>query len=219
MTPDDLFLCTLDDLENRLSRFRPGELVSRAQQYDLLMAAGLLRKLLIDGEPLVAPVNRTRRLRLRFSVSGWPFLSGSAAQGARVRIRRRGLSLEAPTVAPDQLTPELGALLRDRSLTLDEMLAASVVIWNDVPIDAKGLITYVANVAGGVHVGGKPRGRAQEALHDFGHELIIDGYPLALAALTDVAEVTVSGLRPLRAAISAESGDSVDVLRRPETLM
>ena len=54
-TRDELFLETLSDLE---SRCEPGR-----TEYDVLGIAGLLRKLLIDAQPLVDQVNRDRHLR------------------------------------------------------------------------------------------------------------------------------------------------------------
>lgn len=208
MTPDDLFLCTLEDLEGRLTGPKPGQVVGRTQEYELLMVAGLLRKLLIDAGSLVVLVNRERRLRLRFSVSGWPWASGGSG-GGRVNIRRRSRSSdEIPVVPLDQLAPELLGLVQERLLTLDQMLAEPIVIWNDVPITAKGLISYGANIGGGVHVGGQPRGPVHEALYGFGEEVFVDGYTLASACLRDVGEVAVSGLQPLRTAIESDRGPS-----------
>src|SRR6516225_2666286 len=72
MTVDELFLFTLEDLEQRVELGR-GE-------YDALMAAWLLRKLVLDQHPLIHEANRSRRLKLRFrmydnlpdeGVEGW----------------------------------------------------------------------------------------------------------------------------------------------------
>src|SRR5438094_6089576 len=61
MTADELFLFAVDDLEGR-TQLGQGE-------YDALMMAALLRKLLIDDTPLIHVVNRERRLALRFRVT------------------------------------------------------------------------------------------------------------------------------------------------------
>ena len=58
MTADELFLLTFEDLEERVTLGR-GE-------YDALMSAWLLRKLLLDEQPLVHRANRSRRLKLKF---------------------------------------------------------------------------------------------------------------------------------------------------------
>ncbi len=206
MTADELFLCTLEDLESRLSALRPVEHAGRAERYELLMVASLLRKLLLDGGSLVALVNRPRRVRLRFLVStGWPFMSGGALAGCRVSIRRRlAQSAKIPTIPLDQLPPGLSEMFAERQLTLGQLLAEAVVTWNGVPITAKGLITYVANIDGGVHIGGRPTGPVEEALARFGDDLLVDGYPLAQACLWDIGGVVASGLGPLRAAVEAE---------------
>lgn len=204
VTQDELFLSTLEDLERRLTGIRPSEVAGRRQQYELVMVASLLRKLLLDGGSLVALTNRTPRLRLSFVVSGWPFMSGSGLPGSRVSTRYRTLSATIPTIPQDQLPPEFSEIIRERHVTLDRMLAEALVIWNGTPITAKGLITYVANKGGGVHFGGRPTGRAEEALYEFGQDVIVDGYPLALAGLRDVGEVAISGLEPLRMVIEAE---------------
>jgi hypothetical protein len=58
MTADELFLLTFEDLEERVALGR-GE-------YDALMSAWLLRKLLLDEQPLVHRANRSRRLKVKF---------------------------------------------------------------------------------------------------------------------------------------------------------
>jgi hypothetical protein len=61
---ETLFLRTLDDLE---ARIRPG-----IDEYEVLLIAGLLRKLLLDDPPLIDQVNRERKLRLRFVINARP---------------------------------------------------------------------------------------------------------------------------------------------------
>jgi hypothetical protein len=217
MTPDELFLSTVEDIEGRLARLRAVEVAGRVDRYELTMVASLLRKLLIDGGSLVSLVNQTRRLRLRFSVSGWPFVSGTSL-GGQVSLRRRGASLgKIATITTDQLTPELLGMLAVRRITLHQLLAEPVVTWNEVPITAKGLITYLANLGGGVHVGGQATGPVEEAIDKFGRDLFIDGYPLAEAGIWDVAEVAISGLQPLGAVIAGDAAFGTGLLTRQKT--
>jgi hypothetical protein len=61
VTADELFLQTLDDLRERV-KLGKGE-------YDLMNAAWLLRKLLLEGEPLVHAVNRSRGLKIRYRLN------------------------------------------------------------------------------------------------------------------------------------------------------
>jgi hypothetical protein len=61
MQADQLFLRTLEDLDRR---------TTAADEYEALLAAGLLRKLLLDETPLLHQVNRYRRERIRFRING-----------------------------------------------------------------------------------------------------------------------------------------------------
>ena len=70
MDVDSLFLETVADLRRR-SNPAPEY---PAPEYELQQLAALLRKLLLDGQPLIDAVNRTRRLPIRFLVAdGSPF--------------------------------------------------------------------------------------------------------------------------------------------------
>jgi hypothetical protein len=55
-----LFLRTLADIKSRISESDP---------YEILLIAGLLRKLFLDDHPLVDQVNRTHKLRFEFEVT------------------------------------------------------------------------------------------------------------------------------------------------------
>ena len=61
MQADELFLRTLEDLDRR---------TTVPDEYEALLAAGLLRKLLLDEAPLAHQVNRYRRERIRFRING-----------------------------------------------------------------------------------------------------------------------------------------------------
>jgi hypothetical protein len=59
MDPNLLFVKTLDDVTARLKASDP---------YEILLIAGLLRKLLLDEHPLIDQVNRVHRIKLEFRV-------------------------------------------------------------------------------------------------------------------------------------------------------
>ena len=61
MDVDRLLVYTLGDLERR---------TASTDEYEVLMSAALLRKLLLDNRRLIDQVNRTHRLDLRFRISG-----------------------------------------------------------------------------------------------------------------------------------------------------
>ena len=161
MTYDQLFLCTVADLEARLRRAKPAQAHTARQQYEMLMVSGLLRKLILDRGSLVSLVNRTRRIPLRYRVAGWPYLSGFGE--GRMYVRSR-FAVNAPPIVPsEELPAEFQEILRAKDLTLDQMLATPLVIYNQVGFTAKAVIRYAANFGGGVHVGGEPRGEVEEA--------------------------------------------------------
>lgn len=202
MTYDELFLCTLEDLQSRLGRAKPALAHAPRQQYEMLMVSGLLRKLILDNGSLVSLVNRTRRIPLRYKVAGWPYFSGSGT--GRVYVRSRIEPGALPIVPSEELLPEyFRDLLKERVLTLGHMLATPLAIYNGVAFTAKGIIRYAANLGGGIHVGGRPRDEMEEALQRFGDDIWVDGYPLAIAGLWDVGEVVVAGLEPLRLAVGS----------------
>ncbi|MGD9100450.1 MAG: hypothetical protein PVF45_08215, partial [Anaerolineae bacterium] len=59
MDTEELFLRTLDDLE---------KCISSNDNYTVLRASALMRKLFLDDFPLVDQVNRTFRLKLKFEI-------------------------------------------------------------------------------------------------------------------------------------------------------
>jgi hypothetical protein len=61
MDAGQLFIRTLIDLEKR---------VTATDEYEVLLSAGLLRKLLMDQTPLMDKVNSTYRLKIRFRING-----------------------------------------------------------------------------------------------------------------------------------------------------
>jgi len=70
---DRLFLETMNDLDRRLD--------APVDEYDVLMIAPLLRKLLLDDSPLVHLVNRQRRVKFRFRYATNGYREAAAALG------------------------------------------------------------------------------------------------------------------------------------------
>ncbi|HEX74694.1 MAG TPA: hypothetical protein G4N93_06060 [Dehalococcoidia bacterium] len=63
MNRRQFFIGTLLDLDDKLKSH---------DEYETLMIAGLLRKLLLDKNPLVDQVNRQKRQRIRFIINDYP---------------------------------------------------------------------------------------------------------------------------------------------------
>jgi hypothetical protein len=148
---DDLFLATIDDATNR---------VANRTTYDLLMAAGLLRKLLVDGQSLVHIANRTRHVRIRYRVND-PKL-------AETREQLRSIVGEDPVFHAvfDGLNPGIFAAPHAPvELTEGQFLALPVMFYRDVDFSIGDVIRFVANVSGGVHAGA-PLGSEQHLMRE-----------------------------------------------------
>ena len=130
MDADQLFLETLSDLEARLGRGKP--------EYEILQIAGLLRKLLLDGQnSLVDQVNRERRLRVRYRINQRSVIG-------MAELWWLGDGLDPETCDPTRLLP--------LQASRDQLLARPVLALRGCKITVKDLIVYSANVAGSVHL-------------------------------------------------------------------
>ncbi|MBA3262221.1 MAG: hypothetical protein H0T69_07100 [Thermoleophilaceae bacterium] len=108
--PDSLFVETMDDLQRRIS---PG-----LRAYDVLMGAGLLRKLILDGgESLWVQANRNRGMTIRYHV-----VAPSELERATMTIG----PMEFCSIG-DGLDPETTMIPSDipTDMPLDEFLAAA----------------------------------------------------------------------------------------------
>jgi len=181
MHRDELFLHTLNDLRTRLE-------TGRRDEYQAMGIAALLRKLLLDDQPLVDQVNRSRRLRVRFIVS----LPAS--------MHEDDLPLPPPPNAP----PFVRGL---KEVTKDGLLSRFAAWVAPHEYTVRDLILYVANVKGGVHAG-HARNRSEETLVTAGEELRVAGFDPAVYSLFGIAEAVLAGLEPLRAAVAAASRES-----------
>jgi hypothetical protein len=187
MTVDELFICTIDDME---SRVRPG-----SSEYDLLLVGLLLRKLLIDDDPLLDQANRQYREKIVFRVSDR--LPGADFVAV-------GLALPNVFLLGDGLDPTAGignavALRRDAFLNRD------VGIANGEPFDIHALITHTANVLGGVHRS-RPTAPHHAALSSLHENLDVAGDPGMLRQMRSVGSVVITALDPLRLRILEARG-------------
>jgi hypothetical protein len=184
---DEMFLKTLDELEQRL---RVG-----APEYDVLMSAASLRKLLLDGEPLVHRVNRERRLRIRFRAN----CGGPPAHVIE----------DHPTYwsIHDGFDPETGHS-RSRApseLRLEEMLRCVVMLVDGENMSVHDLIDFCAHIEGAVHVG-KPKTPKEKAQALVAEEIRVGGMPPSTQSLLAIGRVVVHGLTALRDEIRKEQG-------------
>jgi hypothetical protein len=180
MDAEALFLSTLDDL---------GQRVEAADEYSLLRGTALLRQLLMEGDRLVDVVNRSHRLKLRYEVCGRRYTEVVLEDNPVFYSALGGIHRSGSQAPSAELLP------------LDDFLKTTVLVVKGKRITIGELITYAANVAGGVHLG-KPRDAEVEALAEF-REVVALGQPVQIAQLRSVILVVLDALDALRRAVEA----------------
>jgi hypothetical protein len=179
---EGLFLDTFADLEGK---------AANPDRYELIKASGSLRLLLLDAEPLVHQVNRDYRLKIQFTFRELPKTGQENVIAAWVRLPK-------------------GTNPRDESKTitagLGTFLAAGCLAVNGRVLTVRDVILTNANLKGGVHLGRLGKEDAGEAgvlMAD--RVMVVGGAEASLAALCDIIQVTLEGLRPLVEAVQNTS--------------
>jgi hypothetical protein len=188
MNHDELFLHTLDDLEEHTA---PG-----ASEYQVLMSSGRLRKLLLDGgQSLVDQVNRPRQSALEFSINEpGEYENMILSDGPVFWALTDGLDPETALV--------IGSLV---TVGRDRFLARRMVVNRGTEYSVADVIRTTANVIGGVHVG-KAKDERSRVLAEIDSQLQIGGVSAAVRALPPIARVTRRGLDPLRTQVREDLG-------------
>jgi hypothetical protein len=130
---DRLFAYTLSDLERR---------AAATDEYEVLMSAALLRKLILDQGRLMDQVNRSHRLDLRFRIN-----SVSPLEQLLYDDNPMFWSIE------DGLDPESPFAYAPFEATRDQFLARRVMRFGGSWITIRDVIDQLANIEGAVHSG------------------------------------------------------------------
>ncbi len=188
MDDDTLFLETMRELRERAI---PGS------EYEVQKLGGLLRKLLLDGHPLVSTVNRTRRLEFRFRVyDGGPYHDLLMSTDPVFWTVQDGFDPETVLVASSRFI----------DVDRDRLLARRIVLLSGEWYTVKDIIKYVAQVEGAVHRA-PPSDPKEQALAASGIQ--VGGYDSpTVRSLCAVARVVARGLEPLEARIHADRAAS-----------
>jgi hypothetical protein len=179
---DRLFFHTLRDLERR---------TVATDEYEALMSAALLRKLLLDKGRLVDQVNRSYRLDLRFRISGV-----SPFEQLIWDSNPMFWAIE------DALDPESPLAYAPVDATRDQLLARRVMRFRAKWITIRDVIDQLANVEGAVHVG-NAKDERQRAVQAAGRFYSNAGLPGVVSHIKLIGRITVRGLNPLRDAVVA----------------
>lgn len=192
MQADQLFLRTLEDLDRR---------TTVADEYEALLAAGLLRKLLLDEAPLVHQVNRYRRERIRFRINGETPLERTILEDNPV------FWAIGDAIDPDAFpVPGVSAPVDAK---LDEFLARTVMFARGERLSVGDLIRQVAHIDGAVHKG-KPASVREELLDEMSRFMFFRDLPSTVHHVQLIGRIVIRALAPLRNAIRADHGVTDD---------
>ena len=190
MQADQLFLRTLGDLDRR---------TTVADEYEALLAAGLLRKLLLDEAPLVHQVNRYRREPILFRINGETLLERTIFEDDPV------FWAIGDAIDPDAFpAPGMSAPM---DATLKEFLARTVMLARGQRLSVRDLIKQVAHIDGAVHKG-KPTKAREELLDEMSRFMFFRDLPSTVHHVQLIGRIVVRALTPLREAILADKGST-----------
>lgn len=187
MDADELFIRTLADLDDR---------TDTKDEYEALLSAGLIRKLLLDQHSLMAQVNRERRLEIRFRING---------ESAYERIVLQDMPwfwLLGNAIDPDKFNAPPG-LQAPLDASLKDLLSRTVMFFKGSPITVKDLIRQIAHIDGAVHKG-RPQNPREELIDQVSRFVFINNLPAGVRQVQLIAGIVVRGLTPLRDAIARE---------------
>lgn len=176
---ENLFINTLKDLKNKLAS---------ADDYEILGISGLLRKLLIDGNPLAHQVNRQYKQKLEFEIG----VDNNFDDFEKGKMS----SLEFYSVQDgfDPKTSRPGKI--SRKVNLDAMLRTPLMLVNGRTYTVRDIILFEANIMGGVHAG-TPKSEQEEVIAKIAKEISLGGYRSSLRQLKAIGRVVLMGLSPL----------------------
>jgi hypothetical protein len=205
MDQESLLLETLRELGDRLDSDR---------EYDALMIAGLIRRLLTDQspQPIMTQVNRNRRLRIRYLVN--EYLVPRIRPGFHIWSIEDGFAPEPGDPPPPRPIP--GAppypILGPREVSLDRLLKLPVMIWDGRYVSVKDVLESALYVQGAVHLG-QPKDDDERSLAQLGTYFMSAQLPADLKFLRRLGRVVLRGLEPLRAQVASEQSA---VVKRPD---
>jgi len=147
------------------------------------MVALLLRKLLLDENPLVDQVNRQKRHKIRFIINDYPLPSPEPG-------------LEFCSVE-DALDPSVIPCPRPIEVTRDELFSRPVIVYGNHTVTVRDLILHAAVVGGAVHAG-TAKSDKDKALKQMTELIGVGGLPAGFRLLRVIGKIVRNGLEPLR---------------------
>lgn len=189
MDADRLFIRTLADVERR---------IEETDEYEVLLIAGLLRKLLLDEHPLMDHVNAQHRMKIRFCMNGVSrYEQVVLAAGPVFWTLMEGIDPER----------ESGVNRPIQEATRDQFLARRVMFVHGHDIRVRDLIDQLAHIEGAVH-SGQARDLRQALITQVNREVYFGDLPMGVQQIKSIARVVIRGLAPLRDAVLQTSSYS-----------
>lgn len=177
-----LLIRTVADLERR---------AEETDEYEVLLASGLLRKLLLDGRPLMDQVNARHRMKIRFRINGVSrYEQVVLADGPVFWTLMDGID-------PEQESPINRPV---QEATRDQLLARRVMFVHGHDITVRDLIDQLAHIEGAVH-SGQVHDVRQALITQVNREIYFGDLPMGVQQIKSIARVVVRGLVPLRDAV------------------
>ncbi len=183
MDIERLFLETLGDLEQR---------ISSSDEYTVLGAAALLRKLLLDKVPLVNQVNRKYKLKITYEICDTEKLFATFNVPGVPPLQFIGIQ--------DALDPCSIPNPPVKIVRRDAFLKTKVQASNGQYFTVRELIKYLANIAGAVHAG-KSGTEENETLSEIESTLSVGGLPPTPGQLRAIGRVVLKAFTPLADAV------------------
>lgn len=177
MSPEELFIETLDDLSSR---------VNSANNYDILVCSSLIRKLYLDDTPLVHQVNKHIKLKLEYTIGNVQPPTGDLLNNLKIWSEIEGIE-------PD-IDIATNVILKE-----DAFFKTIIGISDNHKYTIKDTIKYVANVMGGVH-SGSPKDEKERALLELNNFYILDT-SIILRQIQSISKVILQSLRRLKEVI------------------
>lgn len=163
-------------------------------KYEILMAAGLLRKLLLDGSRLMDQVNRHRQIPIHFRIMIRDSTPSPGELPPVLWVLPSGLDPDATGV---QTPPKIEEVSRDR------FLKRPVAVYMGETATVQDLVLYHAHIAGAIHAG-DPKNPKEHAIAEL-ERMSWEDTTLSLEVMRSIGRVVVKGLEPLVAAVQRGS--------------
>jgi hypothetical protein len=214
--PEELFLQTIRELEERLSRAATSQ-DDNVRQYEALRIAALLRQLLLDESPLLVQASkRFPRVKPRFEVraieppcdsSLW--FVGDLLDPESFGREPAGMLIGGATMYDRALSPEEIFAHYKRGpqnqpivkLGYSKLIACVVARAVKQTFTVKDVIRFLANMAGGVHHG-EARTDKERALDELSRTYELVQLPSVHQLVFAVGRVVVLGVQPLTALLN-----------------